>query len=344
MRELVKKIRTYLLGKFRNSKYFYDNKMSSFSFGWLLYANLLKPSRSYRRWKNDNSGRFRLFHIASKSSPPKIGTNVVFDHSQPDLSFRQADLALRTHGAVVMENYFQLDAIARFTDAYARDIEKMIQEESRFGDPLVLGDELLNLWLNPALQGFMQKYLGTKPYCRSYPLLQYVDKNSTISNRATKKGIAYPWHIDHCPIFAQMVYLSDIHPNGTCMEIASGSHYYPNVGISLYSDEYIDYCGLPLMKLAGPKGSVQMHDPNVVHRARPAEGSDRLWLFSDFSWGENILLDLPTVVGMLANSDKSLADLNPIQREAMSGLFPQTPFKGYRMVDGFLAPQLAQEI
>jgi hypothetical protein len=285
-----------------------------------------------------------LFYFIRKQSRSEQGTNVAFDRNRPEESLLKADAILREHGAVVIENYFSSDVINQFTDFYQQHVEEMQSRESRFGDPLPLTKDLLNLWLDPALYGLMKKYFGTVPYCRSYPLLQYVDRNSTIEFKASKKGIAYPWHIDHCPILAQMVYLSDVKQEGTCMEIVSGSHRYPNVGLGLYSDEYIDSCGLPLLKLSGPKGSVQMHDPNVVHRARPVLGSDRLWLFSDFSWGENILFDIPAATGMLATAKEPLSALTVMQREAMSGIFPQTPFKGYCMKNGYLSPQIFREI
>lgn len=344
MREILKKIRDYLFFLVRDKKYFYENKVASFSFGWLLYANLIKPGRTHRRLINNKSKRFSLFYFIRKQARSELSTNVIFDRARPEESLLEADMALREHGAVVIENYFLPDVIERFEDTYQKYIEAMKSQESRFGDPLPLTKDLLNLWLDPALYGLMKKYYGTTPYCRSYPLLQYVDKNSTIEFKESKKGIAYPWHIDHCPIFAQMVYLSDVKQEGTCMEIVSGSHRYPNVGLGLYSDEYIDNCGLPLLKLSGPKGSVQMHDPNVVHRARPVQGTDRLWLFSDFSWGENILFDISTAAGMLANATEPLSTLTAVQREVMSGIFPQTPFKGYCMENGYLSPQIFREI
>lgn len=344
MREILKNLRTKFLPLLRDKRYFYDNKMSSFSFGWLLYANLLKPSRTYRRLLNNKSKRFSLFHFIKKRAKSSLDTNIIFDKNNPDESFRKAEVILREHGAVVIENYFSSDAIVKFIDSHKEYIDGMKAAESRFGDPLPLSNELLNLWLDPALYEFMSKYFGAIPYCRSYPLLQYVDKNSTIEFKASKKGIAYPWHIDHCPIFAQMIYLSDISQDGTCMEIVSGSHHYPNVGISLYSDEYIEDCGMPLLRLSGPKGSIQMHDPNVVHRARPVQGSDRLWLFGDFSWGENVLFDISAATGMLAKTKVPLSDLTPMRRAALAGLFPNTPFKGYSMENGFLTRQVSQEI
>jgi hypothetical protein len=175
-------------------------------------------------------------------------------------------------------------------------------------------------------------------------MLQYIDKNSTEEFGASKKGVAYPWHIDTCTIFAQMIYLSDVHSEGTCMEIVSGSHNYPNIANGVYSNEYIENCGLEVKKLVGPRGSIQIHDPNVVHRAYPVSGSDRLWLFSDFSWGENILLNLRSLVGMLSNSKIELDSLPPFQKEAVSGIFPNTPLKGYQMKKGYLTPQIIQEL
>jgi hypothetical protein len=318
--------------------------MASFSVGWLLYANLLKPSRTYRRLLNNQSGRFSLFYFLRKSCKTEIGTNVVFDKNRPSESLQLAELALRTHGAVVIENYYPAKVIEKFTEFYKRDINELTAKESRFGNPLIMSKELLNLWLDPLLYEFMKNYFGTRPYCRSYPFLQYVDKNSTKEFKDSKNGVAYPWHVDHCTIFVQMVYLSDINQSGTCMEIVSGSHHYPNVGISLHSDEYVDSCGLPVIKLSGPKGSVQLHDPNVVHRARPVFGSDRLWLYSDFSWGENILFDLPTAIEMLRDSNEALATATPTQRDAVVGIFPNRPNKGYTLNNGFLTTQVSQDI
>jgi hypothetical protein len=137
-----------------------------------------------------------------------------------------------------------------------------------------------------------------------------------------------------------MIYLSDIRSDGTCMEIVSGSHNYPNVAIGTYSDEYIKSCCLEVKKLIGPIGPIQLHDPNVVHRACPVSGSDKLWLYSDFSWGENILLNLRSLVGMLSNSEIALEGITPIQKDALSGIFPNTPAKGYQIDSGYLTPQV----
>lgn len=357
IREL-KKIRDFLM-KARNKIYFYEDYRCSFSIFWLIYANLYKPSRTLRRLKNNASKRFNLF---AKRTDSKIDTNVKFDHTNPDSSFFRINMALRTHGAVVIEDYFNKTVIDNFSKFYENEIYEIKSKDSGFGGPLALSKELLDVWLNSDIYKFISNYYGTVPYCRSYPMLQYIDKNSTKKFDKTKKGIAYPWHIDHCSILVQAIYLSNIDADGTHMEIVSGSHNYPNVCLGLYSDEYIENSGLTIKKLYGPLGSIQIHDPNVVHRAYPVNDSDRLWLYSDFSWGENILLNLDSIVGMLSGSTIPLNGLNgfnqensldlnsnkegilPFQLNALSGIFPNLPPKGYQMKNGYLTPNVSKEI
>lgn len=344
MKKFLKKIQEWLFSKIRDERFFYENYRNSFSAGWFIYGHLLKPGRTLRRLKKNKSKRFNLLNVLVRKTNPKIGTNVRFDHNSPDDSFCKIDLALRTHGAVVIEDYFDAQTIDKFSELYKNAISKIKSQESRFGEPLTLSKELLDIWLDPNIYQLISRYFGTKAYCRSYPMLQYVDNNSTQKFSASKKGIAYPWHIDHCTIMAQMIYLSEIRPEGTCMEIVSGSHNFPNIASGLYSSEYIENCGLEVKKLTGSIGSIQIHDPNLVHRAYPVSGSDRFWLFSDFSWGENILLNLPNLVGMLSNSEVVIDSLPPYQQDALSGIFPKTPLKGYQIENGYLTPQIIQEL
>lgn len=344
MRELIKKIRNMMLDGLRNKAFFYDSNVCSFSIGWLVYANLIKPSRTLRRLKNNKSKRLEIFGLINKAKPPTIGTNIKFNRSNPKESFEFAMQAFKAHGAVVIEEYFDAAIIDGFIEKYKIDIGSIKSDESRFGSPLVLSSELLTIWLDKDLQKFLGQYFGAQQYCRSYPLLQYVDKNSAKQGGTGKQGIAYPWHIDHCSILPQMIYLADVDPNGTCMEIVSGSHHYPSVALGTFSNEYINSLKADIKQLAGPKGSIQLHDPNVVHRAAPKQGSDRLWLYSDFSWGENILMDINSIVSMLSGSEVQIAELSYEQRNALRGIFPEQPAKGYQVSNGYLMPQISQDI
>jgi hypothetical protein len=83
-------------------------------------------------------------------------------------------------------------------------------------------------------------------------MLQYIENSSQSRESKNKQGVAYDWHIDHVTIMAQMIYLSDIHSNGTCMEIVTGSHRLPNSVFGLYSDDYIQNSGFSIKKLFGP--------------------------------------------------------------------------------------------
>ena len=344
MRKLLKKIRNFVLDGIRNKFFFYGSNVCSFSVGWLLYANVIKPSRTYRRLKNNKSNRLEILNLVQKTKPSTIGTNVKFDRTNPKESFEFAMKVLRTHGAVVIEEYFDAAIIDGFLEKYKSEISDIKSGESRFGYPLVLSSELLRIWLDQDVQKFIGQYFGTQQYCRSYPLLQYVDRSSAKECGPGKDSIAYPWHIDHCPILPQMVYLADVDPNGTCMEIVSASHHFPSVALGTFSDEYINSLNADIKRLSGPKGSIQLHDPNVVHRAAPKNNSDRLWLYSDFSWGENILMDINTIVKMLSRSEVQLTELTQEQRNALSGIFPRSAPKGYQMSNGYLKPQISQDI
>lgn len=344
MKKIIRAIYKKVLS-LRKSKFFYKDYKLSFSFGWLFFVNCFYPGRTIQRLKHNKSKRFKLFQINRLNNKNGIGTNIKSDHKNPKETIQLAEEALRMHGAVVIENFFSESDLIAFEKYYSNEIIETKSGESRFDKHLTLSKELLNLWLNHSLVDLHTSYLGQAPVARSYPLLQYVDKNSQLENRnSMNETIAYDWHIDHCSIINQMVYLSEVSKDGTCMEIASGSHKYPHAAIGMYSPEYINSCNLDVKQLSGPRGSVQIHDPNVVHRARPVLGSERTWFYSDFCWGENILFDYNKVVKMLSKSEINIEELDFSSRKILSGIFPLIPEKGFELSSGFLTPNRFQGI
>ena len=344
MKKLLKII-YYKILSLRNSKFFYKEHKLSFSFGWLFFANIFYSGRTIQRLKNNKSKRFKLFQINRLKNKTSIDINIKMDRENPKETIRLAEAALRTHGAVVIENYFSESDIIAFEKYYSNEIIETKAGESRFDVYPTLSKELLNFWLNPLLIDLYTSYFGQVPLARSYPSFQYVDKNTQLEDISSmNETIAFDWHIDHCSILTQMVYLSQVFQSGTCMEIVSGSHKYPNVAVGLYSPEYINSGNFEIKQLCGPRGSVQIHDPNVVHRARPILGSERVWFYSDFCWGENILFNYRNVVKMLSKSNLNIEEFDSIRRKVLSGIFPLIPDKGFELNKGFLTPNKYQGI
>jgi hypothetical protein len=310
----------------------------------LILANIISPSRLAARLKNNRSTRFRLspINLRQRSSDLKIK----FDHMNRDRSFEIAIDSLKRNGAVVIEGYFSDSQLSEFLEVYREQLETLTSSESRFDPrPPRLTPQLISMWLDPGMLNFMSTYLGTSAYCRSVPAFQYVDNSSTYVNRASKSGVAYPWHIDHCSILPQMIYLADVEERGTAMEILAGTNALP-IPAWVHIDGFtIEQDRFPVKRLYGPKGSIQLHDPSVIHRASPVEGSDRLWLYSDFSWGENILFDFERSSQMLSGRELSSFNISDNQRLALSGIFPKMPSKGYEIDSrGHITPQVRQSI
>ena len=162
--------------------------------------------------------------------------------------------------------------------------------------------------------------------------------------RSSSENLASNWHIDHCAKTGLQQYLHDIEPDGSTMEILLGSHKLPNLPRT-FDENWVKYSGFKVCRLYGKKGSLQIHDPNVIHRASPKKGYTRTSLSTVFSWGENIKFSADRLQKSLKNSEIEVESLPPVFREALAGLYPRMPFKGYQITkEGYIRPQKRQSI
>lgn len=308
----------------------------------LLIFNILKPSRTITRLRNNKSRRFKFYSIldrSSYSSPNSSFSPIIrFNPSDKEKSMNLALNSLKIHGAVVIDSLMTDQVISEFLDVYKSELSKITNQSNCRFKELKLTNELIAMWLNPWLYKLLSKYYGINPFCSNYPEIWHVD------NTNSSEKLAANWHIDHCSKTGLQQYLHDIEPNGSTMEILSGSHRLPNLPRS-FDDNWINNSGFDVLRLYGKKGSVQIHDPNVIHRASPRLGSSRTSLSTVFSWGENIKFSANRLSNSLKKSEIEIENLQPYQRQALIGLYPKMPFKGYEITkDGFICPQKRQSL
>ena len=308
----------------------------------LFVFNILKPSRTIARLRNNKSGRFNFYSILDSSSylSPKssISPIVKFNHSDKERTMELALNSLKVHGAVVIDSLISDQEITAFLNAYKSELSKITNKSNCRYKELKITNELISIWLNPWLYKLLSKYYGINPFCSNYPELWHVD------NTNSSEKIAAKWHIDHCSKTGLQQYLHDIEPDGSTMEILSGSHRLPNLPRT-FDDNWINNSGFDVLRLYGKKGSVQIHDPNVIHRASPRLGSTRTSLSTVFSWGENIKFSANRLSYSLKESEIEIENLELYQRKALIGLYPLMPFKGYQITkEGFICPQKRKSI
>ena len=114
------------------------------------------------------------------------------------------------------------------------------------------------------------------------------------------------------------------------MQVLVGSHKQAHAAVAEFEDAGVRKveCRLETRRA---KSAIQIHDPNVIHRARPV-GSDRLWLYCENCWGENINFDV-------LSSHKALSggfDLSRLDLLKFSGIFPSALSYGYSLEHGYL--------
>ena len=135
------------------------NLFSFHSIPRLLLQNLLFPSRTLARLRNNKSKRLKLNFFSAKFTS-YVHTNVIFDHSDYNESFLKAEQALRYNGAVVIENYFNPDSLDDFVNTYSAEIDDLQASESKFSNNLVYSAPLLNLWMDEKIVQFIEHYFG----------------------------------------------------------------------------------------------------------------------------------------------------------------------------------------
>ena len=120
------------------------------------------------------------------------------------------------------------------------------------------------------------------------------------------------------------------------MQAIAGGNRFLNTIIDIgdvnLSDETIEHFNAQIIPCVGTRGTVYLHTGNVWHRSYLKKGSPRKIIGFDFSPGFNILLDSKAIAKSLRNN-YDLDSMTPRQRKILSGLFPQTPFKGFRLTN-----------
>lgn len=309
----------------------------------LFILNILKPSRTISRLRNNKSGRFKLYSVVEKSSYSSsyksFSPIIKFNDSEPRKTMDLALTSLKVNGAVVIDSINSDKVIEDFNNAYNKKLlEVKNKSNCRYID-VEIKNELLKMWLNPWIYELLSKYYGMNPYCSNYPEIWHVDNTNSPENLAASN-----WHIDHCAKTGLQHYLHDIEPSGSTMEILLGSHKLPNIP-RRFDDKWVKHSGFKVFRLYGKKGSVQIHDPNIIHRASPKKGYTRTSLSTVFSWGENIKFSANRLQNSLKNSEIDVESLPSVFREALIGLYPRMPFKGYQITkEGYISPQKRQSL
>lgn len=303
----------------------------------LFVFNIFRPSRFITRLKNNRTGRFKIYSLLDKSSyysPSSLISPIIkYDHFDNENTMDLALKSLKINGAVVIDSFHNEEIIDEFSNAYEKEFSEIKNLKNIRFNELKLTNELFKIWLNPWIYKLLSRYYGMKPYCSNYPEIWHVDTSNSLEK------LASDWHIDHCSKTGLQHYLHDIKPDCSTTEILLGSHKLPNLPRT-FDDYWIRNSGFEIFRLHGKKGSVQIHDPNVIHRAGRKIGSSRTSIGTVFSWGENIKFSAKRLANTVRDSDIDIESLPFSQREALIGLYPKMPFKGYEITkNGFISPQ-----
>jgi hypothetical protein len=200
-----------------------------------------------------------------------------------------------------------------------------------------------SFWLHMPLVALLGKYLQRFPYARDYPSVSVANPNfSSIPTRQIENLenviLNVGWHYDTVNLVQFHVLLNDVESDGSCMQVLGGTHRHHHLRLSSddywLSDEYVKNRDYPVINCAGKKGTVYVFDSNAYHRFRAVKGKPRAYLKCEFTPGNNILMQCTKVAASLSEDENALKALDPPQREILSGVYPVTPFGGFRYAAG----------
>lgn len=329
----LKKTRNKIYHRIDN-KYYYGQFKGSLSFWKLLLFNILYPGRMINQIRFN---QIKFVNFIKNKSKNLYSTNSFLKKSFLDLN---------NDGSIILNSFFQKKIIDDFNQEYKEEIIKLKNQKAESNKyfkntSLTLKDSLIKIWLNEDIIDLIENYMGTKLYARNYPTLNYSlgykeTSSRTIHNDAGISEVTDVWHVDHSTLISFHVFLEEVKKEGTCMEYLKGTNKFLNSNFAI-SDEIVELSNKEILQCYGPKGSVNIHCGNVIHRMRPKPNSDRLMLTFSFTAGSNIMIDVKKISACLS-SGFDLENLNFKKRSLLEGIFPKSFNKGYNLNNGVLKP------
>tara|TARA_B100001175_G_scaffold10873_1_gene8606 strand:- start:1572 stop:2642 length:1071 start_codon:yes stop_codon:yes gene_type:complete len=325
--------------KFQKDTYFEEGNKKyygSLKFWRILFVNLMNPGRFLIRLKY---GQFFLnkkkilnkFNNSIKEIKKEINENYLDENKISKLTYGINSLI--NDGGVVIEEYFTDKEINEFVDSNKNVISKLKSSENISNDAkyyyeiMKLNKQLKSFWYDPGLIMMLESFFNRKVFARNYPTIKYTQ----VPENYNSSKIANDWHVDHSLMFNMFVLLEDVEKTGTRMQIIKGSHKYLNTGNFLYSTNSVkDH---EIKDFYGKKGSIHIHTGNTIHRAKLADGKNRINLYFEYSLGPNILFNLNDLTKSF-DEKFDLEDpenLNINEREFLKGIFPKPLSKGYEV-------------
>ena len=129
----------------------------------LFLLNFLRPSRFFYKMK-----KRRLVYLRQEKN-----LEVVYD-AKKGIDFDKVAQSLLTHGAVVLQNFYNKREIEDFIKKRAEFISYPDKNtNSAYGNALSINEELCKYWNDKRLINIYQKVLNQKIYARSYPKFQF---------------------------------------------------------------------------------------------------------------------------------------------------------------------------
>jgi hypothetical protein len=143
----------------------------------------------------------------------------------------------------------------------------------------------------------------------------------------SKSKTADSYHVDHRVLATLYIFLDDVAPEGTCLEIVSGSHKIFNTNYP-FSEKVLN--NKEKKRFTGKKGSFHIHLGNTIHRACLKSNFDRSTLYFEYTIGPNILLDVKKIA-LTLTEDLNINNLSVHERKFLKGIYPLTLNKGYEI-------------
>lgn len=289
---------------------------------------ILKPHRLVYRLKKG-----RLFYRVSRSrSSNKKGDSHIIDASS-GVDIDEAVNILLKHGTLVLQDYFDKDAILLFKQEFEKFISYPSSDiASSTGDTLPLTQELVSMWRDKKIVKIIEGAIRREVYGRDYPRFTMVYPRYNLDGTVQYKKTASEFHVDHVSLISAGVYFSDVTSKTSRMQVLSGSHRY--LIYPLRFSEKVQNAFLnrfELLDCIGGIGSVQIHLGDVLHRFMPVGDSSRLWVKFDFSDGINILFDPWLMASSLPPGLDKSSFIESTKDRFFDGLYPKMPYKGYKL-------------
>jgi hypothetical protein len=322
-----------------DAEIYYGRFKGTSDFWPLFVKNVLRPTRFVEKARFGQIAFVPEFMKVGKPYPD------AFDKHIEEAKLTKHFEELKKIGVSIIPEYFpseQCDAMIAYLGLASAFLEEA--DAYRGVDKLVrLNDLTKSFWLNMPLVALLGKYLQRFPYARIYPRVSVANPNfNSMPTREIesleKVTLNVGWHYDTVNLVQFHVLLNDVEFDGSCMQVLGGTHRHHHLRLSSddywLSDEYVKNRNYPVINCVGKKGTAYVFDSNAYHRFRAVKGKPRAFLQCGFTPGNNILMQCTEVAESLSEDENALKGLDPAQREILSGVYPVTPFGGFRYVGG----------